>query len=1489
MSLWQDDDAFPVLQDEDGPVPALCREASNGRADAVKVLIETGADVNELDRVQFSGKSPLHYAIEGRHAEVIALLLQARADPMVLDNFNDPSALGREDTPALKAACQSGSFETFQAFLPHIGSDGLLVKALYWMASQDNVDMLQALLQAYPNAPLNRKFKDRTPLFIASATRQGRMVSTLVGAGADPNALHDCPELDGPTPPGKGLTALHAWAAHSPYISSRAHEKYYPGQAGAPGTEEAFRALVAAGANVRQVNARDSTPLHYATDAAAARLLVEAGADVNAVNARGETVLHLVGDVEALTYLLVDAKAAMNTPTKIGPPMLHCLQGRSNYGGGVARAMVFFDCGADVQAADWQGNTALHLVAQQKRGAYRQNNDDLVLIKKLIQAGGNVNARNKQGQTPIHLLDCSRQEFKMNKDILTALLEAGADLGARDDEGRTPLFLQLEEGTLPNDKQMIELCKNMKAAGAHLDARDKFGRTLLHVVVKFTRDGEAVEWLKQRGCDPKAADHDGSTLFHSTMRRRARSYIVRERPSRLECFQKLAELGVSPTQPDKDGKTPLHVASCIDSTTPQHGQGVRDARMSATRQLDWLLEQQHGDVDAAGDDGITALHLASTFSEHITRRLVDAGADILKETSEGLNCLHLAARACQVNNLGLMLKRLTVLHGKEALASVLSRTVSGSLRTPMHYAAASGRPESVRLLLDAGMAIHSGTYQGSALQGAVRFEVAPPAPPVDDTSNTDDGRAAKDPDERRLDALMDFSDKSTRYVGSVSLQDEFKTTWQRESHESAHIDEILDMLSAHPDFLTQHLVQAIEEAKAKPDAYVLDCLLRLQRKLGMDASVQNDALAIRSSQSQTFQDTIATVGRLTAEEFQSAAQARLFDVCARGIPPERSLQVLPRGKYSCLTILQYAAEAGLPALLEAIGSKENISKLDDAEWWHAQTYSEGGCRFGEAMPLLVTACERPISNLAVLKVLVEHFHIDVNASVQPTGKNWQQYGYSSDESRLGASALHALVFCNHWWQVHEAMPYLLSHGADPNQKDAVGRTPLVLALRLVAECGQRFDKKAVQILLEHGADIYAEDKRGLSCLELAMEDAEIFQMVLKAYKSKSQSISAKALIRAIDRQNPDALDVLLKAGADPNGRQVAEMESFGRNNRNAHVLQLNSDERFPLHHLLTSESLFKGINAARMAASLIAHGADPLAKYQRSTVLHQVLAEGDEVAIDILLSRDIPGLDPNTADDRGLTLFQLACLCNISNKYDKEGGFFYRARDEPTPAARLLSLGGDVHLKDSQGNTALHLLASKTQDRNDVEMIRLVASLAPELVNQRNDAGDAPLHLLLKTGWRTDIAVFDVLLDAGADPTLADADGNTPLHLIMSSGFDIHEVVPQAGPARRAAVDRLLAMPGVDINSRNSARETPAFGCMSSSWVRSIESDNRDNRLAAGTLMELLDARGVDWMARNKKGLSMLDVAAKVGSKDKVKFLMKKGLRLKQKAKKKNK
>ena len=54
-------------------------------------------------------------------------------------------------------------------------------------------------------------------------------------------------------------------------------------------------------------------------------------------------------------------------------------------------------------------------------------------MKKLIQAGGDVNEQNGNGWTPLH--EASRNG---HVEVITALLAAGADKTIKDEDGKTP-------------------------------------------------------------------------------------------------------------------------------------------------------------------------------------------------------------------------------------------------------------------------------------------------------------------------------------------------------------------------------------------------------------------------------------------------------------------------------------------------------------------------------------------------------------------------------------------------------------------------------------------------------------------------------------------------------------------------------------------------------------------------------------------------------------------------------------------------------------------------------------------------------------------------------------------------------------------------------------------------------------------------------------------------------------------------------------------
>ena len=82
---------------------------------------------------------------------------------------------------------------------------------------------------------------------------------------------------------------------------------------------------------------------------------------------------------------------------------------------------------ADAKTRDDEyGATPLHNAAM--------HNQNPAFFAALLNAGADLNARNKSGRTPLH----AAAAFNENPAIITALLDAGADAKAKDESGKTP-------------------------------------------------------------------------------------------------------------------------------------------------------------------------------------------------------------------------------------------------------------------------------------------------------------------------------------------------------------------------------------------------------------------------------------------------------------------------------------------------------------------------------------------------------------------------------------------------------------------------------------------------------------------------------------------------------------------------------------------------------------------------------------------------------------------------------------------------------------------------------------------------------------------------------------------------------------------------------------------------------------------------------------------------------------------------------------------
>lgn len=124
----------------------------------------------------------------------------------------------------------------------------------------------------------------------------------------------------------------------------------------------------------------------------------------------------------------------------------------------VGVAALLLDWGADPNVQDNWGNTPLSLALKWKsyqemallllsRGAdpcclnATAYHGDAVVVEHLLLYGADVNMRNRKGETPLH--DAAR---KNREDVARVLLSAGADITLQDNAGKTPLQVAHEQG-----------------------------------------------------------------------------------------------------------------------------------------------------------------------------------------------------------------------------------------------------------------------------------------------------------------------------------------------------------------------------------------------------------------------------------------------------------------------------------------------------------------------------------------------------------------------------------------------------------------------------------------------------------------------------------------------------------------------------------------------------------------------------------------------------------------------------------------------------------------------------------------------------------------------------------------------------------------------------------------------------------------------------------------------------------------------------------
>jgi len=365
--------------------------------------------------------------------------------------------------------------------------------------------------------------------------------------------------------------------------------------------DETARLLIRAGANVKAANRYGITPLSLAAtngDVAAIDMLIKAGADPNVALPDGETVLMTAartGDAASVKTLLQRGATVDAKEHTLGQTALMWAAAENN----ADAVKVLIEGGADVNMRSatlnfppfkWGVVGMVSTVLPKGSWTplfYAARENAIAAARALIDAGADVNAADPEGSSALLIAI-----LNAHYDMAAALLEHGADPNQTDQTGTGPLYAVVDMHTMapmvgrPSPKpsgtveppdivtMLLDKGANPNAAlkrpafGKHHDlagdASMGEGTTPLMRAAR-TGDVEVMRILSTRGANPAARRKDLSTALHLAATGRGGGLPTGPRTipgaSNLEAVRMLAEAGLDVNAFNGNGQTALHIAA----------------------------------------------------------------------------------------------------------------------------------------------------------------------------------------------------------------------------------------------------------------------------------------------------------------------------------------------------------------------------------------------------------------------------------------------------------------------------------------------------------------------------------------------------------------------------------------------------------------------------------------------------------------------------------------------------------------------------------------------------------------------------------------------------------------------------------------------------------------------------------------------------------------------------------------------------------------
>ena len=452
------------------PVSATALTDAISKGDAKKAMSLLARDPNQVNIPDAKGYFPIHLAVQSGEMTLLAAVIDAGAN---LEQF-----MPYGSTP-LMSAIAGGEFEMARLLIDkganvqvRDGNGDSVLHACF--------DTTLAELLIEKGAMVNIANHDGvTPLMWAVLLENLGMVKTLSRAGAD-FTMKDTSQ--------KTLLHYAAWSEHLYLVMmtianrggsakdldemgrSPLHDLYGPGFSIMPGKEEERISKEEEQARFQQVmrlfNDRQREELQKELGenipdmlTAITHILVNRGADVNFAEEDGDTPLLLAvrrGNLATVRYL-IDKGARLDARADNGETIQH----KAVASGNLALVRFLESKGCKLTGVTDEGQSLLHLAVGGNAGG---------MVAYLLESGAKVDAVNQFQQTP---LQWAIQNVA-GITILEMLLDAGADMNTRDWEGNTPLHLA---AAMNNAEYVTVLLDN----GTKWDIKNAYGQTPMDV------------------------------------------------------------------------------------------------------------------------------------------------------------------------------------------------------------------------------------------------------------------------------------------------------------------------------------------------------------------------------------------------------------------------------------------------------------------------------------------------------------------------------------------------------------------------------------------------------------------------------------------------------------------------------------------------------------------------------------------------------------------------------------------------------------------------------------------------------------------------------------------------------------------------------------------------------------------------------------------------------------------------------------------------